>query len=373
MFFCRILDVGGLERHWASLLPALQSAGLPCHLVTVKGDGRALKSVQDAGVEVTVLEQKGIPAFRELPLLTIRRLLSLLTQKRPSVIVSGSYGDILVAAMYSRLTRTPHVINWHRQPGFRGTANHERAVSFAGAFGAGAISVSESQRDDLRGFRIPDTRIAIVSNGVNGPSGPYPPKDNLRKELGLPKGRRLVTLLARLRPEKCVSNFLRAISDLDARGLPISGLVVGDGPMEQELRSEASSLRAPVTFVGYQKDPYPYLIASDMACLTSDFEALPMSLLEAASCGIPCVATDVGGTREIIDDQVTGLIVPPGDIPALSLAIERLALDDEGRRSMGERSRLRWQDLFSFEHMVTEYLRLLTSVSGPPTTWENKQ
>ena len=111
------------------------------------------------------------------------------------------------------------------------------------------------------------------------------------------------------------------------------------------------------------------MIAADVAVLASDFEALPISLVEALSCGRPCVATGVGGVSEIVEDGHNGLLVPVGDPESMASALVRLSRDGETCDRMGERSLARWRERFSFAGMVSDYSRFLTSVTGPPTRW----
>jgi glycosyltransferase involved in cell wall biosynthesis len=178
-----------------------------------------------------------------------------------------------------------------------------------------------------------------------------------------------VVVVARLRPEKRHTDMLKALALMQDEGRDVHAIFVGDGPCEAELRREAAQRRLRVSFAGFQEDPSVHIAASDVVCLSSAFEALPMSLIEAAAAGRATVATNVGGTREIVRDGVTGLVVPARDARALADALARLSHDADLRALMGRRAKKMWEECFSFDAMVDAYLDLLSRVTGPPVGW----
>jgi glycosyltransferase involved in cell wall biosynthesis len=270
----------------------------------------------------------------------------------------------------ARATAAPHVINWHRQPGFEMTVRQRAAVRFAASVGSGVIAVTGAQVPELRNLGFSPSAIRVVPNGTNPPSGSLPDRSEARSSLGLPEDAYLVVLVARLRPEKRHSDFISAVAALRSEVPSILGVIVGDGPEEKLLRRQAENLRAPVRFAGFQADPMPYMIASDVVCLPSEFEALPISLIEAASCGRPAIATSVGGTGEIVLHDETGLLIPPRNVDALRDSLRILYGSPGRRQAMGDRALRHWQDRFSFDAMVGAYFDLLTTVAGPPTSWD---
>jgi glycosyltransferase involved in cell wall biosynthesis len=335
-------------------------------VVAIGSGGRALAELRESGIPVRELGGEGAAAG-------LVRLPALLAERKaaPTVVVSWSYNAHALAGLFARLTGTPHVINWHRQPGFLGSGIQERATQLAGCLGAGAIAVSDTQIPDLDTLRVGRSRVRVVPNGVPDPIDLDDSGAALRADLDLPADILVAVLVARLRPEKRVSDFIRAVGSAAERGVRVQGVVVGDGPEDSSLRSEAEATNAPVRFVGFQQDPRRYILAADVTCLTSGFEALPMALIEAAACGRACVTTDVGGTREIVVDGESGFVVAPGDVEAFAGALERLAAGTGLAQRMGRMARERWRARFTFERMVDKYVELLSSVSGPPTAWHD--
>src|SRR6185369_3181875 len=126
----------------------------------------------------------------------------------------------------------------------------------------------------------------------------------------------------------------------------------GAGTMEPALRALAAPLGRAVVFLGARADVPDLLAASDVVVLASLAEALPTALMEAAAAGRPCVATRVGGVPEIVDDGVTGLLVPPSDAPALARALTCLARDPALRADMGRAARERAEARFSLDAQI---------------------
>lgn len=115
----------------------------------------------------------------------------------------------------------------------------------------------------------------------------------------------------------------------------------GDGPQRQELESISAQLNlgASVTFHGVTANPFDELRRSDIFVMSSRAEGFPNALVEAMACGLPVVSTDFGGAaRDIVEDGVNGVIVPPGDRAALAAALVTLMTDEAKRRSLGQRA-----------------------------------
>lgn len=370
LFLCRDLDMGGAERHWASLLPELRAYGIAPRLVALEGGGRSLDTLREADVAVEDMRDDAIGLFDNLPLLSLRRFpRTLVDVPRPDVLVSWSYTAHLTGALFARSRRVPHVINWHRQPGNYGTRLEEASTEIAVKLGAGAIAVTDAQRPDLRAMGMPETRIRVVHNGTPEPAAAGADRAGLRSELGFSDQEVLAVLVARLRPEKRIGDFIAAVARAREGGAKLRGVVLGDGPEFESLSRQAADSGGAVSLVGYQPDPSRYITAADIVVLASEYEALPMTLIEAAACGTPTIATDVGGVNEIVVDDETGLLVPPGNTQELAAALTRLSSNPTERRAMGEAARARWIGQFTFDGMVSEYARLLANVSGPPAKW----
>ena len=144
--------------------------------------------------------------------------------------------------------------------------------------------------------------------------------------------------------------------------------VVGDGPAGDELKHLCGelSLFDHVHFHGMREDVPKLLDSANLFVLSSVSEGISLTLLEAMAAGLPIVATDVGGNREVVEDGLTGCLVPSRDPQALAAAILRLCSNREEAREMGKRGRQRAAQYFSIDSMVKAYEELYCNLLGSP-------
>ncbi|MCX7856035.1 MAG: glycosyltransferase, partial [Anaerolineae bacterium] len=171
----------------------------------------------------------------------------------------------------------------------------------------------------------------------------------------------VVTMIARLIAPKGVREFLQAADRLSGQarfvliGEPDPGNP--DSLTWEDIQDHIQ--RGIVLAPGWQKDVVPWLAITDIFVLPSYYrEGTPVTVLEAMAMGLPVVATDVPGCREAVVHGETGFLVPPRDVDALTLAIQRLIGDPELRWQMGQAGRARTVECFAVERIVGQYLRL---------------
>ncbi len=172
-----------------------------------------------------------------------------------------------------------------------------------------------------------------VDLAVSRLAGQHPEK--ARHALGVADGQFVVGAVARLAPQKRIEDLIDGFRLAD---LPDSHLhLIGDGPMRKEHEDHVRrvGLAGRVTFSGVRADAAELVSAFDVFCLTSGWEGLPRTLIEAMAAGRPVVATPVGGVAEVVDHGESGLITPVGDIESLACALRRLADDGELRARLG--------------------------------------
>lgn len=220
------------------------------------------------------------------------------------------------------------------------------------------IAVSGLIRDEMIAAGIPGDKISVIDNGVDvediarqvHPSS----AGKMTSECGSTK---IVGAIGSLKEEKGFRFLLEAAFHVTAGVGDVKFLIVGDGPLREELERMASSRAAEgsIVFTGYRNDVYSLLGTFDLFVLPSLKEGLPMVLLEAMAAGIPVIATRVGAVPRVISDGVNGLLISPGDIDELRKAIERVLGDSSLAASMATRGLATVQDHYSSESMFSRY------------------
>ena len=189
-----------------------------------------------------------------------------------------------------------------------------------------AIVVGSVVRRDLIGVGIvTETRSTMIPPGIRDSRGEIIPD-----RCGVPRGTLLVGFIGRLTAIKRPDRFINMARELLLSRSDVEFLVVGDGPLGNEVRSSAARMSA-IHCVGWRRDIAPVIAALDVLVMCSDNEGIPLTLIEAAQRGIPVVTTDVGSVRDIVDNDRTGLVTEL-TVEALSAGVNRL-LDDGSLRS----------------------------------------
>lgn len=170
-----------------------------------------------------------------------------------------------------------------------------------------------------------------------------------------------IICVARLSPVKRIDVLLESLALMAKSRTDWTCTIIGGGPLEKELKekTQALGLSSCVRFTGHVQDVHSYIEMADLAVLSSDKEGLPLSLVEAMACGLPCVVTDVGGNREVVQHGITGLVVEAGSPKQLADAIAYLLDNSEERRSMGQAARCLAYERFDINHMIEEYKTVL--------------
>ncbi len=199
---------------------------------------------------------------------------------------------------------------------------------------------------------FPRDRIVKIPNGV----------DTSLFKPGAEAARLPANLLfvGRLDYMKGVDILLKSIASLQTGDSKISCDIIGDGPCRKTLQQLACELDIAdkVTFAGACANIVPYLHKASCFVLPSRSEGMPNVILEAMACGLPIIATLVGGTPDIIKDEYNGLLIPPDDIPALSFALTRMLADRNLANRLGKQARMDAEEHYSIDKVADAYIAL---------------
>jgi glycosyltransferase involved in cell wall biosynthesis len=218
----------------------------------------------------------------------------------------------------------------------------------------------------IRGFH-PGV-IELIPNGVD--TNEFIPLkgyevERTKKMMGF-EGKRFVTFIGRLEPQKDVATLIRAWTELKEK-FPHIVLIAGEGSARDSLGDLVKRLNMEerVTFVGKVplEESHFYHQLADVFVLPSLAEGISNSLLEAMSCGLAVVATRIGGNEEVIEDNVDGLLFPPGDVLELSRKLEMLLQDREKRKLLGEKARKKIVGEYALPLIAARYSELYVSLA----------
>ena len=210
------------------------------------------------------------------------------------------------------------------------------------------------------GWDLPAEKISVIYNAA----APTPETNDELAPLPEWKGRTLLTV-CRLVPWKCVDAIIRRLPHLPDTRL----VIAGGGILEKELTALAATLGVSerVIFLGHisSAEVRQRMRGVDAFVLNSTYEGLPHVVLEAMSAGIPVIATNAGGTGEVVENEVTGLLIPVGDEAALQTAIERLWKNPDLARSLTSTASARLSAHFDFTAMVEATAATLRAAVAP--------
>ncbi len=194
------------------------------------------------------------------------------------------------------------------------------------------------RRQIIKANRLPANQVLSIPTGIDLDRFAPADRAQARASLGLNPRAYIVGIVATLRSWKGHVHLLDAMTRLPDALL----LIVGDGPQRApiEQRIEALGLAGRVILAAHQDDPVPWLNAMDVFCLPSYAnEGVPQALMQAMAMGLPVVTTPIGSIAEIVEHELTGLLVPPADPAAIAAAIERLRQDPEQANRIGRAAR----------------------------------
>lgn len=349
------LERGGLEGQMLRII-----SGLPRdrfhHLIIARGPGGERSSLELPN-NVELIQQDG--PRRDLR--WSRRLASILVDYGVDVLHLRGLAmltDGVLAAQFAGRVRV--VMSFHgfeADPPKIGPIKRRVlrwAVHHCDQHWAVSTSAAEALASQLN---IDTDEFAILPNGVDiGQFSPAADRADVRRRLGLPPDRPIVLSVGNLKPIKGHDVLLEAVARIPGRATLI---FVGHDDLGGSLQRYASSrvFDHDIRFVGRQDDVLPWYQSADLFVLPSRNEGLSNALLEAMACGLPVVASDVGGNRDVLEHGRTGLLVPPGDPQRLAGAIARLLGDPLLRADLGQAGRRHVQRSFNITNTRAEYER----------------
>jgi len=308
----------------------------------------------------------------ELGVTKFPKLVRLLKRERPHIVHSHLWWANYIIAAASRAARVPlyvETIHDSFEHGWKGRIAHKILRPVHVTFTDSIVCVSEGVHSHITGkFRHPRRNVRVIYNGIGDitlPEAEAPRK--MRHDLGIGQNVPVLITVANLIPrKKGYEILLESLKQIVQGGTTdFCMLIVGaddtDFPeFSEELKQKARDygLEDIVRFLGYRKDIPELLSASDIFVLPSLWEGLPMAIIEAMRSSLPVIATDVGGNREAVAHDITGLVVEPGNAERLAEAITGFLGDQDMQREMGRQGRRHFERNFTIKTTVKKYAGL---------------
>jgi glycosyltransferase involved in cell wall biosynthesis len=348
------MDVGGLERNVVNQVREADRLGQQVNVVCLERPGTLAERVEELGGRIHCMNK---PPGLKLGL--IARLRGELQCLRPDVVHTHQVVGLFYAATAARLAGVPLVVHTEHGKHYAGRRNNAILGWLGGHHVSRFYCLSQDMADEAIAARVvPRRKIRVIDNGVDmtrfrdagNPAA-------LRAALGIPTNAPVIGTAGRLTEIKRQDMLIRSFARLKQRFPEARLVLVGDGPLRDELGRLAQELGVAdaVHFAGYTTDPQYYHHMFDIFALTSRSEGVPQALIEAGVAGRPVIATRVGGIPEMIVDGESGLLIDPGDVDALTEGLCRLVSDPGLARRLGEAARVSVEARFDVARMADEY------------------
>jgi glycosyltransferase involved in cell wall biosynthesis len=348
------LDRAGAEKQMGLLVRRLAEQ-FDVHVCALTRGGPVESELRDAGIEVTVIGKR----FRLDPR-AYWQLKRHITRLQPDLVHAWMFAANGYGYAAARRAGVRRFVAGQRcvDPWKSGA---QLAIDrYVGRRCDCTVVNSPAVRDFYAGHGIPAEKIRVIANGVE----PAPPVEVTRAEmlveLGLPDDVHLVAVIGRLWPQKRIKDAIWAADLLKVIRDDVHLLVIGDGPQHDRLRRfrDQVVIRDKVHLLGHRDDVARIVPHLDVLWSTSAYEGQSNAVLEAMAAGVPVVATDVPGTRDLVVSGQTGYLVPVGDRAAVARATQRLLEHSDLAQQLGAAGRRRVETEFRVDAMVDKHVAL---------------
>jgi glycosyltransferase involved in cell wall biosynthesis len=349
------LDRGGAEKQLVLLAEGLPRDEFELHVCALTRGGPREAELRAAEVPVTVIGKR----WKADPL-AFWKLRRHLARLQPALVhtwlfAAGAYGRVAArSAGVKRLIAGERCVDRWKSSWQWAIDRH--LAGFTDRF----VTNSTGVQDYCVAHGLPVAKFTVIPNGVPPARDSDVSRDELFNELRLPSGARLIGVVGRLWPQKRVKDLIWAADLVRVLHDNIRLVIIGDGPERaslEEFARGASDLEH-IRFLGERGDVWRIMPHLDMLWQGSEYEGQPNSVMEAMACGVPVVASDIPGNRDLVVHGETGFLLPLGDRAAWGRTANTLLTDSNLATRLGAAGRERMLNDFSVERMVQRHVEL---------------
>ncbi|MBC7857135.1 MAG: glycosyltransferase [Pirellulaceae bacterium] len=355
---------GGAEKQLTLLATGLARKGWDLHVCVLTHTGPLEEQLRQAGVPLTFIDKRW-----KLDPFAYRRLKREIQRLQPDVVHTWLFAANAYGRQAAFAAGVKHVVAGERcvDP-WKGTTQLT-IDRYLAKRTERIITNSSGVRDFYAGKGLPAEKFTVIPNGISPfapPAEQVVTRDQLLEELGLPQDARLIGAIGRLWPQKRLKDIVWSADLVKCVRDDGHFLIIGDGPQRRRLERYAEQASVPemVHFLGERSDVPRILPHLDLLMLASGYEGQSNAIMEAMSAGVPVVASDIPGNRDLVVNGETGFLVDVGDRAALAQKALMILSDPELASRLGSAGRERMLCEFSIERMLERHEELYRSLCG---------
>lgn len=361
------LNVGGAEMMLYRLIEKLDKTRYDIKVISIIPLGKVAEKIKKLQVEVISLEMRS-----KYDVFVILRLVDLLKKIKPVILHSYLFHANFLGRVAGKIAKVPIIISSIRNSKFGGKVR-ELALKYTDKYSDATTIVCQAAANRMIKRRVVSKeKLHVIYNGIE-PELYYSNKNSkleLRKKMNIPLERKIILSVGRLQYQKGYPYVIQSAFELKKRGYDFLWLIAGEGELRPQLDKlvREYDLEDCIQFLGIRDDIPELMCASDIFVLSSLWEGLPGVVLEAMAAGLPVVATNVGGTPELVENGKNGFLVPPRNSLLMADAIEKImSMDHTKQLEMGILGTEIVKQRFTVDKMVRSheqlYLKLLCEKS----------
>jgi glycosyltransferase involved in cell wall biosynthesis len=353
---------GGAEKQLALLAMGLPRDRFDVHVAVLTRSGPYEQTLRDAGIEVTVIGKRW-----KIDPTCYWRLKRHIRSLRPDLVHTWLFAANAYGRQAAFAAGVKHVVGGERCVDPWKSSLQLAIDRYLSKGTQRIVTNSSGVREFYAGRGLPAEKFFVIPNGIALPAPSEPgSREELLRELQLPPGARLIGAVGRLWPQKRVKDLIWAADLLKTLRDDTHLLIIGDGPQRWRLERyrEQNEITDRVHFLGERGDVPRILPHLSALWLASEYEGQSNAIMEAMAAGIPVVATDIAGNRDLVVDGVTGYLVAVGDRFEFSRRTHWLLEDAELQRRLGAAGRERIEREFTVEQMVGRHAALYEELAA---------
>ncbi len=340
------LDIGGAESMLFELVQCIDKNKFTPEVGCLKGEGVVGKKLEACGIKV-----KYFHIEKPWHIYKLANVISFLRQGHFNILHSYLFHANIVGRICGKLSGIPIILS-----SIRVCEQERRYHLWMDRITNWMVNLEICVSKKVKNFtiekaNIPEHKLEVIENGI-----PYSFLDAITSCRNKKSHSLVVGTVARLSEQKGIKYLLYAAKRVTEQFSDITFTIVGKGPLASQLKELSIKLgiSSKVKFLGFRNDIPELLSVIDIFVLPSLWEGMPNVVLEAMSAGKPVIATDTGGSKDIIDNGINGVLVEPGNSEALAEAILKLLEDPVQRQRLGESAREKIKERFPIDKMVSK-------------------